>query len=547
MGLVDLVLLGLCANLTCPGDKIRGYLKITFSDTAAIQEEIIRNQARLLRNYTLKIATVHNPPLSSITEVDGILQFGGIAYDVIEILRKKFNFEYEIVKPPEDSLNVEDNGIVGMLSRNEVDVAAAFLPAFPYISNHLHFSISLSKAEWVVLMKRPPVSATGSGLLAPFTFQVWLLILVSLFAVGPIIYLLILLQTRLCRTDDNPVYPLPSCVWFVYGALLKQGSTLSPRTGKTTKTILFATWWIFITILTAFYTANLTAFLTLSKFTLPINTISDIGAKKSTWVSQKGNAIEAALDNDVNFKTSLQGSHSEFLEEDGTSILENWVRRRDYMYIGERPIVDHLMYRDYLSKVDPNIAESDRCTFVVTTWTVTENLRAFAYSPNFPFIDLFNNILMHLVESGIVMYSLREGLPDTQICPLDLGSKERQLQNTDLIMTYYIVVGGFIVSTIAFLIELLCTKCNGKIKSNKQSRADTLFTVAEKKGRMDENRLFPPPPPYHALFKPPFPHSENATTKNVNGRDYWVIKSVDGNTRLIPIRAPSAFLFQYDN
>ncbi|KAI4462455.1 ionotropic glutamate receptor [Holotrichia oblita] len=463
MGLVDLVLLGLCANLTCPGDKIR--------DTAAIQEEIIRNQARLLRNYTLKIATVHNPPLSSITEVDGILQFGGIAYDVIEILRKKFNFEYEIVKPPEDSLNVEDNGIVGMLSRNEVDVAAAFLPAFPYISNHLHFSISLSKAEWVVLMKRPPVSATGSGLLAPFTFQVWLLILVSLFAVGPIIYLLILLQTRLCRTDDNPVYPLPSCVWFVYGALLKQGSTLSPRTG----------------------------------------------------------------------------SHSEFLEEDGTSILENWVRRRDYMYIGERPIVDHLMYRDYLSKVDPNIAESDRCTFVVTTWTVTENLRAFAYSPNFPFIDLFNNILMHLVESGIVMYSLREGLPDTQICPLDLGSKERQLQNTDLIMTYYIVVGGFIVSTIAFLIELLCTKCNGKIKSNKQSRADTLFTVAEKKGRMDENRLFPPPPPYHALFKPPFPHSENATTKNVNGRDYWVIKSVDGNTRLIPIRAPSAFLFQYDN
>lgn len=114
----------------------------------------------------------------------------------------------------------------------EVDVGAAFLPVFPYISNHLHFSISLSKAEWVVLMKRPPVSATGSGLSAPFTFQVWLLILVSLFAVGPIIYLLILLQTRLCKTDDNPIYPLPSCVWFVYGALLKQGSTLSPKTGN---------------------------------------------------------------------------------------------------------------------------------------------------------------------------------------------------------------------------------------------------------------------------------------------------------------------------
>lgn len=27
-------------------------------------------------------------------------------------------------------------------------------------------------------------------------------------------------------------YPLGSCVWFVYGALMKQGSTLSPRAGE---------------------------------------------------------------------------------------------------------------------------------------------------------------------------------------------------------------------------------------------------------------------------------------------------------------------------
>ncbi|GJQ83946.1 hypothetical protein Trydic_g8685 [Trypoxylus dichotomus] len=536
MSLVDLVLLSLCANLTCPGDEV--------FDTFSTREANIRHQAQLLKNYTLRIATIHNPPLSTIVEVNGTWQAGGIAFDYIEILRKKFGFKYEIVKPPEDSLNAADNGIVGMLSRNEVDIGAAFLPTFPYIANHIKFSTSLSKAEWVVLMKRPPVSATGSGLLAPFTFQVWLLILVSLFAVGPIIYLLILLQHRLCKDDDSTVYPLPACVWFVYGALLKQGSVLSPQTDSSR--ILFATWWIFITILTAFYTANLTAFLTLSRFTLPISSITDIGTKKYTWVSQKGNAIEAALDNDINFKISLQGSHGEFLEEEATSILENWVRRHDYMYIGERPIVDHLMYRDYLSKVDPTIAEADRCTFVVTTWIITDNLRSFGYSPNFPFVELFDNILEHLVESGIVMYSLREGLPDTQICPLDLGSKERQLQNTDLIMTYYIVVGGFIVSTIAFLCELMCTKCKSRIKS---TSPDALFTITNdsKGNRSKDNHLLPPPPPYHTLFKPPFTNSENAETKNVNGRDYWVVKSVDGSTILVPIRAPSAFLFQYDH
>lgn len=157
--------------------------------------------------------------------------------------------------------------------------------------------------------------------------------------------------------------------------------------------------------------------------------------------------------------------------------------------------------------------------------------------------------LEHLVESGIVMYSLREGLPDTQICPLDLGSKERQLQNSDLIMTYYIVIGGFIVSTIAFLCELLCTKCNGRHKSNDQRGPDVLFVtnMNSKGNKLNDNYLFPPPPPYHTIFKPPFPNSEDTRIKTVNGRDYWVVKTIDGNSKLVPIRTPSAFLFQYDN
>lgn len=59
--------------------------------------------------------------------------------------------------------------------------------------------------------------------------------------------------------------------------------------------ILFATWWIFTTILTAFYTANLTAFLTLSQFTLPISKPSDIGAKEYSWVTKGGSLIQKLM------------------------------------------------------------------------------------------------------------------------------------------------------------------------------------------------------------------------------------------------------------
>lgn len=59
--------------------------------------------------------------------------------------------------------------------------------------------------------------------------------------------------------------------------------------------LIFATWWIFITILTSFYTANLTAFLTLSRFTLPINNWDDLYHQEADFVSVKGGCVEYSV------------------------------------------------------------------------------------------------------------------------------------------------------------------------------------------------------------------------------------------------------------
>lgn len=149
----------------------------------------------------------------------------------------------------------------------------------------------------------PSVFCTGNGLLAPFNYQVWILILVSLVFVGPIIYLLIVIRNKMTSDREQKMYTMPHCVWFVYGALMRQGSVLSP-TGDSTR-LIFATWWIFITILTSFYTANLTAFLTLSQFTLPINNVDDILQKQKRFVAHEGSAVEYSIKNvrDGNYST----------------------------------------------------------------------------------------------------------------------------------------------------------------------------------------------------------------------------------------------------
>ena len=52
--------------------------------------------------------------------------------------------------------------------------------------------------------------------------------------------------------------------------------------------MLFATWWIFITVLTAFYTANLTAYMTLSALKIPVQSIEDISRNQMSWLAPAG-------------------------------------------------------------------------------------------------------------------------------------------------------------------------------------------------------------------------------------------------------------------
>lgn len=144
---------------------------------------------------------------------------------------------------------------------------------------------------------------------------------------------------------------------------------------------------------------------------------------------------------------------------------------------------------------------------------------------------------------------VRDKLPDTKICPHDLGSTERRLKNADLFMTYLIVGGGFTISGIVFFIEIFYewyqkNKKAPEYRSRTSARVtNNILNVFSNKSFDNDTFKLPPPPPYHALFQPPFAYSEGTVKKHINGRDYWVVKSLEGGTTLVPLRTPSALLF----
>lgn len=49
---------------------------------------------------------------------------------------------------------------------------------------------------------------------------------------------------------------------------------------------------------------------------------------------------------------------------------------------------------------------------------------------------------------------LSENLTNAEICPQNLGGTERQLRNSDLSMTYWIMLAGFCTSVVIFFTEV---------------------------------------------------------------------------------------------
>nr|XP_050848408.1 glutamate receptor ionotropic, delta-2 isoform X1 [Vespula vulgaris] len=528
------------------------------------------NNKKMAIPSVLKVSSWDDMPFSGIIQENGQWKGTGYAFYILDLLSDKLNFTYTVVPPKEQILGNEHKGIVSMLYEKKIDMIAAFVPILEDLNNYCLFSTTLDMLELTAIMKRPEESATGSGLLAPFDNTVWFCVLTAVIVVGPTIYLFSLIRLKLWKGTEGENYNLPSCIWFVYSALLKQGSTIVAQTDSTR--MLFATWWIFILILTSFYTANLTAFLTKPQFTLPINNIKDIVNKEYKWVTFKGRVIEYLLSqpyaNELTLlnQTKFQGEYMKIYKEPASFIFDTVENKK--LYLGERHYFRKLLFEDYINKTRQGLEHNKRCTYVIMPGSILSKNRAFAFPLHSTIVDAINKVLSSLIESGLIKYVKERDLPLANICPVDLQSMERQLGNTDLFLTYKVIIAGYIIAMIVFIIEFIikyinsCTKNKKSAKqlpkvakqiikykenseqSSWRSRLPLYATTNNNHWRdnnVSVNKRSPPPLYQYNVGNTSFMGKRH----NINGRNYYVVVDRSGGQRLIPIRTPSAFLFQY--
>lgn len=123
-----------------------------------------------------------------------------------------------------------------------------------------------------IVMKKSEFKSSFFQFLDPLSPEIWILIAVVLVSVSLCLFVVDRVSTH--QEEDN-VFKPSECIWFTFASLVLNSTNVSPRTIPTK--ILAGTVWFFSLILISNYTANLAAFLTISKFDTPIHSVYDFG------------------------------------------------------------------------------------------------------------------------------------------------------------------------------------------------------------------------------------------------------------------------------
>lgn len=152
-----------------------------------------------------------------------------------------------------------------------------------------------------------------------------------------------------------------------------------------------------------------------------------------------------------------------------------------------------------------------------------------------------------LTKAGLFDYWKRKDLPVRDPCSADSDFRERQLRNGDLASTYILCGSGYLLAFVSFIFEVLSKLIFNRKRTSFiikflrfYSRVvymygnSILFLFAV------QGQLVPAEKPL-GFYKGNLSVSGASTffdtdkfLKNINGRDYVVMKTPDGRTRLVP-------------
>ncbi|KAL4222939.1 hypothetical protein ACF0H5_018980 [Mactra antiquata] len=435
---------------------------VTKSEELIIYAYVFPNAKFGYNGLRFRVSTLHYPPFVVKEEINDTIQYGGICMDLLQEFALTLNFTYTLTEPPDGKWgspgpNLEFNGMIGQLQREEVDMVAADITIQKEREMVMDFMFPFFYGDTSVLLKKPdPNARKWRTLVDPLKWEVLMAIGICL----PIVSLMAFLIEKFNPFYNDPknaqiatvsygLHTFHDAFWYMYGALLSQGGVNLPDSvaGRT----FVSCWWLFCIVIVGTYCGNLIAFLTVTKDKPPFETLNEMVEMKGTykWGLQAGTNWEHV------FKTSNRTEYRkvgdaiiEFNKTDpsvmATDVREQLakVREGNYGWIGDSVIMEMEMVED--------------CDLMMIKERFLPLKYAFGFKNNSPHVQIFTRQMLSIHESGVLQVWKRRWWPKSKsICAGSIIAEAKPIKLIDVQSAFYVAAGGALIGFIAFVLEVI--------------------------------------------------------------------------------------------
>ncbi|XDV44854.1 hypothetical protein PO909_013072, partial [Leuciscus waleckii] len=422
-----------------------------------------------MQGVTVKVVTLLEDPFVMVAE--NILgqpkRYKGFSIDVLDALAKILGFKYDIYQVSDSKYgsqltNGTWNGMIGELINKRADLAVSAITITPERENVVDFSKRYMDYSVGILHRKPEEKINIFSLFAPFDLAVWACIAAAIPVVGVLIFLLTRMQ--MLRSQNPPgahhassmFNSLHSAIWIVYGAFVQQGG--DSVVGSVALRIVMGSWWLFTLIVCSSYTANLAAFLTVSRMDNTIRSFQDLARQMDfaygtvrdsavyDYFRAKGtNPLEQDSTYAELWRTISKNNGQDFSVSSPSEGIRK-AKKGPYAFLWDMAVVEYAALTD------------DDCTITVSGNSMSSKGYGIAMQHGSPYRDLISQKILELQEKGDLDVLKQKWWPRTGRCDLNSHSNAqpdgRSLKLHSFAGVFCILAAGLLLACLVAALEM---------------------------------------------------------------------------------------------
>uniref|UniRef100_A0A8C5LYS9 Glutamate receptor n=1 Tax=Leptobrachium leishanense TaxID=445787 RepID=A0A8C5LYS9_9ANUR len=430
-----------------------------------------------MRGVVLRVATVLEEPFVMVLEnvLGKPKKYQGFSIDVLEALSSYLGFKYEIYIAPDHKYGSAQadgtwNGLIGELVFKRADMGISALTITPDRENVVDFTTRYMDYSVGVLLKKAEKTVDMFACLAPFDLSLWACIAGTVLLVGLLVYLLNWLNPPRLQMGSMTSTTLYNSMWFVYGSFVQQGGEV-PYTTLATRMMMGA-WWLFALIVISSYTANLAAFLTISRIESSIQSLQDLSRQTDI---PYGTVLDSAVYEHIRMKgmnpferDSMYSQMWRMINRSNGSennIQESFegiqkVKNGNYAFVWDAAVLEYVAIND------------QDCSFYTITNTVADRGYGIALQHGSPYRDIFSQRILELQQNGDMDILKHKWWPRNGNCDLYSSVETKQkgsaLDIKSFAGVFCILAAGIVLSCFIAMVETWWNKRKGSRVPSKE-------------------------------------------------------------------------------